>query len=59
MTARRGQCGHSLRRSQGGNSVQFSWFQGGFVRLFFITACGEISFIKIVRLGGATLFRTD
>ena len=53
--ARRGQRGHSLGRSRGGNCAQFSWSQGGFVPLFFITACGEISFIKIVRLGGATL----
>lgn len=59
MTARRGQSGHSLRRSRGGNSVQFSWFQGGFVRLCFITACGEISFIKIVRLRGAIPLKTS
>lgn len=31
VTARRGQSGHSLRRSRGGSSAQFSWFQGGFV----------------------------
>lgn len=55
MTARRGQSGHSLRRSRGGNSAQFSWFQGGCVRLFFITACGEVSFTKIRGLRGATL----
>lgn len=58
MTARRGQSGHSLRRSRGGSSAQFSWFQGGFVRPLFITACGEISFIKMVRLGGVTLLTT-
>lgn len=58
MTARRGQSGHSLRRSLGGNSAQFSWFQGAFVRLVFITACGEISFIKMVRLRGVTLLTT-
>lgn len=55
MTARRGQSGHGLRRSRGGNSAQFSWFQGGCVRLFFITACGEVSFTKTGGLRGATL----
>lgn len=44
--------------ASGGQGTQFSWFQGGFVRPLFITACGEISFIKMVRLGGATLLTT-
>lgn len=58
VTARRGQSGHSLRRSRGGSSTQFSWFQGGFVRLLFITACGEIPFIKMLRLRGVTPLTT-
>lgn len=58
VTARRGQSGHSLRRSRGGSSTQFSWFQGGFVRLLFITACGEIHFVKMVRLRGVTPLTT-
>lgn len=44
--------------ASGGQGAQFSWFQGGFVRPLFITACGEISFIKMVRLGGVTLLTT-
>lgn len=44
--------------ASGGPGAQFSWFQGGFVRPLLITACGEISFIKMVKLGGATLLTT-